>query len=263
MKWTQQLERKLGRFALPHLTLGIIAVQVITFLAGVSNPDLVLGLSLDTQLVRDGEWWRVLTFMMVPPSGSPIWVIVAWYVLYITGAGLENAIGTPRYNLYWLIGYVASVGLAFTVPGTYVSNGFLITSVFLAFALLYPDFQFLLFFILPVAAKWFALISWLGYGFVLIGGTATNSLAGPAMVVAATLNFFLFFGAEVARKLKRGHNHMRRQRDAIAAQNEPFHRCSVCGSTDISHPHAEFRFNPEEIGTVCYCLDHLPDGETS
>ncbi|MEM6855608.1 MAG: hypothetical protein AAF593_14470 [Planctomycetota bacterium] len=263
MKWTQQLERKLGRFALPHLTLGIIAVQVITFLAGVSNPAIISGMVLDSRLVLDGEWWRMLTFMMVPPSMSPIWALIAWYVLYLTGGGLENAIGTPKYNLYWLIGYVASVAAAFAVPGAPVSNGFLVTSVFLAFAVLYPDFEFLLFFILPVKVKWLALLSAAFFAFIAIAGIATGAWAGPAMVGAAVLNFMIFFGPELLRRIKRGHNHMRRQRDAIAAQNEPFHRCSVCGITDISHPHAEFRYNPEEKGTVCYCLDHLPDGEMS
>lgn len=259
MKWTQQLERKLGRFAVPHLTLGIIGVQVITFLAAVSNPNLITGLWLDTQLVRDGEWWRLVTFMMVPPTTSPIWALIAWYVLYLTGGGLENAIGTPRYNLYWLIGYLASVGFAFAVPGMPVSNVFLSTSVFLAFAMLYPNYQFLLFFIIPVAAKWFALITWLGYGLALTSGIATNRLAGPAMVVAATLNFFVFFGAEVVRKIKRGHNHMKRQRDAIADANEPFHRCLVCGKTDLSHPETEFRYRAEANGTVCYCVECLPE----
>lgn len=263
MKWTQQLGRKLGRFALPHLTLGIIAVQGVTFLAAVSNPALVNGMWLDTREVMAGEWWRLLTFMMMPPSLSPIWALIAFYVLWLTGGGLENAIGTGRYNLYWLIGYLASVGVAFAVPGTAVSNGYLTTSVFLAFALLYPDYEFLLFFILPVKVKWLALLAWLMYGYTFISGVATGDWAGPAMVAAATLNFFVFFGADVVRKLRRGHSHMKRQRDAIAEANEPFHRCVVCGKTDISDPAAEFRYNPEASGAVCYCLDHLPGGDES
>ncbi len=260
MKWTQQLGRRLGRSAVPHLTLGIIGVQVITFLAGVSNPAIVNGLVLDSQLVMDGEWWRVLTFMMVPPSLSPIWALIAWYVLYLTGGGLENGIGTPRYNLYWLIGYLASVGVAFAVPGAQVSNAYLVTSVFLAFAILYPDYEFLLFFILPVKVKWLALLAWAMFAYTAVSGVAVGAWAGPAMVAAATLNFFIFFGREVLLKLKRGHNHMKRQRDAIATANQPFHVCSVCGKTDLSDPRLEFRYNPEAAGTVCYCIDHLPSG---
>lgn len=258
MKWNRQLVRALGRLALPHLTLGIIAVQGITFFAAVSNPALVQGMWLDTSLVMAGEWWRLLTFMMVPPFANPLCAVIAFYVLWLTGRGLENAIGTGRYNLYWLVGYLASVGMAFAVPGSIVSNGFLATSVFLAFALLYPDYEFLLFFILPVKVKWLAAITWVIYGYIFISGIATGDWAGPAMVFAATLNFFIFFGADVVRKLRRGHSHMKRQRDAIAEKNEPFHRCVVCGKTDLSDPQMEFRYNPEPSGAVCYCLDHLP-----
>lgn len=263
MKWTQQLERKLGRFALPHLTMGIIGVQVMTFLAGVSNPAIVNAMVLDSRLVLDGEWWRVLTFMMMPPSMSPIWALIAWYVLYLTGGGLEGAVGTPKYNLYWLIGFVASVAVAFVVPGTPVSNAYLATSVFLAFAVLYPNYEFLLFFILPVKVKWLALLAAAIFGYTAVSGIAVGAWGGPAMVGAATLNFMVFFGPELLKRIKRGHNHMKRQRDVIAAQHEPFHRCSVCGKTDISDPRMEFRYNPEAKGTVCYCLDHLPSGGTA
>ncbi|MBB6431330.1 rhomboid family intramembrane serine protease [Algisphaera agarilytica] len=261
MKWTRQLEHKLAGFAVPHLTLGIIGVQIMSFLAGVSNPDIAAGMVLDTQLVRQGEWWRIFTFMMVPPSGFFLFAVIAWYILYFTGAGLENAIGTPKYNLYWLIGYLASVAVAFAVPGAPVSNAFLATSVFLAFAVLYPDFEILLFFILPVKMKWLGMFSGGIFVYIAISRIAVGAWAGPAMVFAATLNFMIFFGPELLRRIKRGHNQMKRQRDAIAEANEPFHRCSVCGITDISHPQAEFRYNAEANGTVCYCLDHLPGGD--
>lgn len=261
MKWTQQLEHKLAGFAVPHLTLGIIGVQIMSFLAGVSNPDIVAGMVLDTQLVRQGEWWRILTFMMVPPSMSPIWALIAWYVLYLTGGGLEGAVGTFRYNLYWLIGYLASVAIAFAVPGAAVSNGYLMTSVFLAFAVLYPDYEFLLFFILPVKVKWLGLLTGGLFAYTVVSGIATGFWAGPAMVLAATLNFMIFFGPELLRRIKRGHNQMKRQRDAIAEANEPFHRCLVCSKTDISHPETEFRYKREANGTVCYCLECLPDDD--
>ncbi|MEM7624769.1 MAG: hypothetical protein AAF333_03985 [Planctomycetota bacterium] len=260
MSLLDRLERKLGRYALPNLTLGIIAIQTLAFLAAASNPAIVQGMVLDSGKVLAGEWWRLLTFMMMPPSLSPLWALIALYVLYLTGGAFENAIGAFRYNLYWLVGYVASVIAAFAVPGTPVSNAFLTTSVFLAFAMLYPDFEFLLFFILPVKVKWLALISWLFFAYILISGIAVGVWGGPAMVMAATANFFLFFGREVIRKIGSGHRRMKRQREAIAAANEPFHRCTVCNITDLSHPEAEFFYTNNATGeVVCFCKDHVPE----
>ena len=66
---------------------------------------------------------------------------------------------------------IATVGLAFILPGAPATNVFLQGSVFLAFAYLYPDFEMYLFFILPVKIKWLALVTWIGYGVVMIFGS--------------------------------------------------------------------------------------------
>ncbi len=261
MKPLEKLERRFGGFALPHLTLGIIGIQGLTFLAAVSNPGIIAGMNLDTARVLSGEWWRLITFMMMPPSLSPIWTAIGLYVLYLTGGALENAIGHFRYNLYWLVGYLASLAAAFLVPGTPVSNAYLTTSVFLAFAMLYPNFEFLLFFILPVKVKWLALLTWLLYAYTAINGVATGDWSGPAMVAAATANFFLFFGLQVVRVIRSGQKNIQRQRESLAAENEPFHRCTVCGKTDLSHPATEFFYTHNDAEqVVCFCKEHVPGG---
>ena len=50
--------------------------------------------------------------------------------------------------------------------------------MFLAFAYLYPDFQLLLFFILPVKVKWLALLQWIGYFYVMLVGDCDDAIAG-------------------------------------------------------------------------------------
>ena len=172
-----RLERKLGRFAIPNLTIAIIAVQALTWAATLGNPAIYQGMVLDSQLVLAGEWWRVFTFVMLPPATNAIWLFFALYLLYLMGTALENEWGDFRYNLYWLVGWLASVVVAFLVPGGAVSNFYLNGSIFLAFAFLYPNFEILLFFILPVKVKWLAAITWGFFILMAAGGIGVGKLA--------------------------------------------------------------------------------------
>jgi len=259
MKWFGKIERRLAPYAIPNLTLGVILAHTLTFLVLVSKPELYPALALDTRQVMAGEWWRLLTFMLMPSSLSPIWFLFAMYFLFLMGRALENEWGDLRYNLYWLIGYLASAGFAFLVPGQIVTNGYLVTSIFLAFAFLFPDFVIYLFLILPIKVKWIALFTWLFYGYTVLAGIGTGYWGPVLMVAAATLNFFLFFGKQVVLRMKQGHRTMKRKQQALAAANEPFHHCSVCGLTDLANPKMEFRYAKQGDEVVGYCLDHLPD----
>ena len=74
-----------------------------------------------------------------------------------------------------------------------IGNGFLYSTLFLAFATLYPETELLLFFILPVKVKYLAWLTWLAVGLSFVMGTASTRIA----IVAALSNYFLFFGADL------------------------------------------------------------------
>lgn len=260
MHWPARLERKLGFLAIPNLTLGVILVQSVAWVAMQTNPALAGGLVLDPALLRSGQWWRVFSFLLLPPASNPIWLFVALYLFWIMGSTLEREWGDFRYTLFWLIGWAASVGFALLVPAGVMTNQFLLGSVYLAFAFLYPDFVVMLFFVLPVKVKWIAAVVWVYYLLTLARGVSAGDWSDPAMILAATLNFFLFLGGDVYRLIRRNHAHMTRKREAVAAAREPFHRCSVCGKTDQTAPAEDFRYARTPGGTRCFCEEHLPVG---
>jgi hypothetical protein len=185
-----------------------------------------------------------------------------WYLLYLMGTTLESVWGNFRYNVYLAIGYFASIAMAmmfwfsFGVPGNTASNAFLYGSVFLAFARLYPDFELLLFFILPVKIKWLALLTWVMYGWTLLAG----AWIGRLMVVAAVLNYLLFFGRDIWRNAKHGHRRMKYQAKAARASGRLTHKCHVCGLTSEEAPQTQFRYCSQCDGE-CYCPEHLLDHE--
>lgn len=257
MRILDQLERKYGRYGVPNVTVGLIFLQVIAYILSISRLEILHGLYLKPSLVLEGQIWRLFTFLAVPPITNPIFAFFFWYLFYLMGTALENHWGTFRYNIYLLIGYIATVAVSFLVPDTVSTNLFLQGSVFLAFAFLYPDFVIYIFFILPVKIKWLALLTWIGYFFTLVFGGWSSRL----LVLASICNFLLFFAADIRERIKTGKRHMEFQakRTAQHSKKEPFHRCVVCGITDITNPDMDFRYCPECKDTPGYCSEHLPN----
>ena len=147
MNWLNSLERRFGSLAIPNLTVYLIAMQSIgvALLLGHYADEIDLLLH-GSSVMHRGEWWRLFSFMMLPRTLSPIWLLLAFYVFYLMGSALERKWGAFRYNLFILCGYLLTVVMAFIDPGAIISNTYFLGCVFLAFATLYPDFEFHLFF---------------------------------------------------------------------------------------------------------------------
>jgi hypothetical protein len=261
MSLLTKLERLLGRFAIPNLSLYLIIGQV--FFWGLA---LVAGFNIERiallpAAVFAGEGWRLVTFLFLPPSLSAdalslVFMAFGWYMFYLMGSALEHYWGNFRYNAFLGFGWFVTAVAAFATPASYASYFFLAGSVFLAFAYLNPDFELLIFFILPVKIKWLALLMWLDFGYTLIIGPWSARLA----VLAATGNFLLFFAGDIVSRFRAGRRQMNHQARAFAASSddrEPRHRCRICDKTELTDPKAEFRYCSKCAGNQCYCADHI------
>jgi len=140
MGWIDKLERKLRRLAIPNVTVYLILGQVLFFIFVLSGRFILDRVVLIPVRVLAGEWWRLITFLFIPPLTNPIFAFFAWYLFYLMGSALEGRWGAFRYNLFLLIGYIVTVAVTFLFPYSAATNIFIGGSVFLAFAYLYPDF---------------------------------------------------------------------------------------------------------------------------
>jgi hypothetical protein len=253
MKILDNLQRRFGRFAVPHVTEGLIVCQVLTYLLCENRPAFLESIRLAPQRVLAGEVWRLFTFVCETPPMNLLFAVFFWYMFYLMGKTLEETWGAFRYNVYLLVGWLATVAVSFLQPEAAASIGFLQGSVFLAFAYLYPDFQLLLFFILPLKVKWLALLQWLGYFYLLIVGTSITQL----LVLASVCNFALFFWHDILLRIKAGRRRMAHQAERIQTANTPRHTCTVCGITNLSDPNMSFRYCSKCLGTPCYCAEHI------
>jgi hypothetical protein len=255
-----KLERSLGRFAIPSLALYLVIGQIALYVAILTGRLQLEWILFVPRLVLMGQWWRILAFLLIPPSASIIFIGFAWWMFYLMGSALETFWGTFRFNLFIFLGAALTLGLSFLQPDVPVSNGVLAGSVFLAFAYLNPDFVLSLFFILPVRIKWLALITWIWYGFEFI----VSGWSGRLQIIAAVGNFLIFFGRDVFRDAASRRHAMIQSADRAASAGraaQPLHCCRICGKTDRSNPELDFRYCSKCDGAECYCPEHIRSHE--
>jgi len=260
MNWVRKLEKKYGKFHIKSLMKYIVILNGITLLAINLYPGLYDQLVFYPQLVLKGQVWRLLSFLLIPPGFNIAFTAIALYFYYIIGEALERTWGPFHFNLYYLIGVVILIATGFAT-GSPVTPMLLNLSLFLAFAREYPNEEFLLFFILPVKAKYLAYVDWFYLAFMFVMG----GLSGKAMAVAAIANYLVFYWRETLDLFKRGHKrsqHRKKfQNHQVISADFTYHRCHVCGKTEKSNPELTFRYCNQCAGDYEFCSDHIFDHE--
>ena len=285
--WIDKLERKLGKFAVPHLILYVIGIYAFGTILNFLIPGVYSQyLCLDVSAILHGQVWRLVTFLAMP-FGDVIYLLIGCYFYYWIGTSLEASWGSFRFNLYYVTGVLAliiSAFIAYLITGVSfpLTTTYLNLSLFLAFASLFPDAKVLLFFILPIKVKWLAYID--GIIFVrsilrmLIPSAVLGRILGSAYqpvskmyyindglsALAPLVVFLIFFLSSrnlapyTPKEIKRKRDY-RKNFTVVKEQGAPTyrHRCTVCGRTDVSNPELEFRYCSKCSGMHEYCMDHL------
>ena len=264
MTYIERFCRKHPNFGIPRLMMYVSIANVAFWLLGLVNPVLINYLSFDPYLVLHGQVWRIISFAMIPPSDGML-AVIAIYFYYWIGSTLEQYWGTPQFNIYFFTGILLTLlygfliyfitGIRIQLTATYVY-----LSMFFSFAALFPDMQVLLFFIIPVKMKWLALID----AAFFVYGVLTTPFPLNLLPIVAVLNFFLFCGGDLLRRLPRRPSantvNFRRESNRIRREqrdNLYKHKCAVCGRTDVTNPELEFRYCSRCAGYHCFCQDHI------
>src|ERR1051325_2966836 len=208
MSWLDKLERRIGFLAIPGLTRILVGFVLLVFALAWLLPGFTTMLTLDPVKIRHGEVWRLLTYIFVPQTLSPIWILFALWFLWFIGEGLERAWGAFRFTLYFFVGMIGTTAAAFFF-GAPFSNGMLVTSLFFAFARFYPDEVIYILFVLPAKIKW---IAWITAAF-LLAKFVLGPMSYRMALIAAFANYLIFFGPEILHDVRhRGEVAKRRHR---------------------------------------------------
>ena len=132
-------ERRFGRyFGIPKLMMilciGMGVTYVADYLLAAYNISLSYYLMFDRGAIFHGQIWRLVSFIFMPPSSSPVFLLISLMFYWYLGTSLQNTWGTFRFTVYYLCGMLGAI-LAGLITG-YATNTYLNLSLFLV-----PFFQ--------------------------------------------------------------------------------------------------------------------------
>lgn len=192
------LEKKYGRYALKDLMMYIVGGMGLVYLFNLytdANPNLDFTLadvlSFDREMILKGQVWRIITFIFIPENTSVIFIVFELYLCWLIGASLQKQWGAFRFNTYYIMGMIGCIAAGF-ISG-YTSNLYLNMSLFIAFALFFPNEEFLIFFVLPVKVKWLAIID----GVLLAAMFLMGGMRIKIVILFSLANLLLFFGKDI------------------------------------------------------------------
>ena len=268
MNFLNRLERRFGKYAIPNLMYYVALMYLLGVILSFINPYFYYTyLSLDAGAILSGQVWRLVTFLICPPSSGIFFNLIAMYLYYSLGTTLERTWGTFRFNLYFFMGVLGHIAAVFLIYAIFrvswpLTTYYLNESLFLAFAVTFPEMVFYFFGIVPIKAKWFGAIIGVQFAVDFVRGGVPTKIG----ILVSLLNFIVFFmmtrdmrrvsPSKIIRKEK-----FRRESSPASVQkmrpSGTIHRCAVCGRTEKDDASLEFRYCSKCTGNMEYCMDHL------
>ena len=206
-------EKKFGRYAIPNISLVLILCYVVGYIINLINGSFLTYLTLNPyEILFHGQVWRLVTWIIVPPSSLDPFTIIMLLFYYNIGTTLERTWGTYRYNVYLFMGKLITVIGSFLCMGYYYlitggmdsmvasllfaqgsymfSTYYINMSIFLAFAATFPNVQVLLMFVIPIKVKWMGIfyVVMMVWEFI-----ASGNLFSRMAIGASLLNFLVFY----------------------------------------------------------------------
>lgn len=286
MKFSSNFEKKFGKYAVKNLSMVLIICYACGYVLRMISPGIMDFLYLNPyQIIFHGQIWRLVTWLIVPPSSFDIFTLLMLYFYYSLGTTLERTWGTYRYNVYIFSGILFTIAGAFllfaytavfqnevdTKLALYMlwvvdNNGrslapmfstyYVNMSIFLAFACTYPNMQVMLFFLIPIRIKILGII----YGALLVYQFLMGSIADQFVIAASLMNFVVFFitgRGKVHMTPKQAKRRQEFRREVKKTTRVTRHKCAICGRTEETNPELEFRFCSKCQGNYEYCQDHI------
>lgn len=214
-----KLERKFGRFAIKHFMLIIVIITAAIWLLDTmvyyeTGNSFCVYLYFNRTLILKGEVWRVVSFLFVPTEWNLAWFAITMYFYCLIGSALEEEWGAFRFGLFYFCGYVFVVAAGF-ITGS-ADNTFLHMTLFLAFAILNPNYEILLFFFIPVKVKYLAILDGILLGISFISGDWLTRI----LLIMSLLNLLLFFWRDLFWKASSWRRSWKYKRQRRKEENE-------------------------------------------
>ena len=281
-----EFNRRKQSFSIPNLPLYLIIAYVIGYVIQLTTPELYQFLQFNPYEIFQGQIWRVVTWILVPPESLGIFTIIMLFLYYSLGRELEHTWGSERFTKYIFsriiftviaglmlyvvltVIYGTAMGSIFgVIIGGYVSTYYINMSIFLAYAFTYPEQELLLYFIIPIKIKWFGFlyVAYIIYDIISAFRTSMNlGLIVLVLIAASLLNvvIYVILDKKSGRrpssiKRKAQYNKSIKKAKPNVYANGARHKCAICGRTELDDPTLTFRYCSKCSGNKEYCQEHL------
>ncbi|MDO4266742.1 MAG: hypothetical protein Q4C63_09815 [Eubacteriales bacterium] len=215
MRSYNEFKFKYQRYAIRNLSTYVSILFAVGYLISLVMPQLFNLLVFMPREVMHGQVWRIVTTVVYPPVGGNVfWAVLGIYVYYNMATSLEHWWGSFNFNVYFfssvLVGELGTLIFylvtGFDLPFIPVYMYF---SVFMAYAITFPGAVFLLFFVLPVKAKYLAVAEAAIYLYNFITGGIFARIYILCALIPVAVYFFVSMGggggnpiANIRRKLE-------------------------------------------------------------
>jgi hypothetical protein len=275
MSFFERCESRLGHWGIPGLIQGLGVFHVLTFLLVKFKPEFLDTLTLLLPKIKEGEVWRALSYLMLPPTQSPLWIIFSVMFMMFTGRLIESFWSPFRVTCYVVLSAVVVSAAVLLIQWQLIKNGQIAAwdsltinnlglihsmvavqafglSLLLAMATLAPRQEIMVMFVFPVQLRW--------------GGLATAvislflALRSPFYwpLLAGFVPWLLFFGRETFMSWRSQATQAQRRRsfsaEAKVDAGQAFHTCAQCAKNDLTHPQLEFRLLDDDTELCEECL---------
>ena len=283
-KFLNELERKIGKYAIVDLTKYIVMLYVVGYVLQLApaSYNITRFLALDPNLILQGQVWRIISWVLIPPARFSLLIVITLMFYYFVGTSMERTLGAFRYNVFIFSGFILMIIASFATLFVYkvfygmsgdilamtmfkyagsFSTYYIQMMVFLAFALIYPDIQVLLMFLIPLKVRWIAIAYGAILGYECLTALASKEFAIFFAILSQFINLLLFYMSTGKLNHIRPGEIRRKKEFKAGVKMQPKgitrHKCAVCGRTEVDNPNLEFRFCSKCNGNYEYCQDHL------
>ena len=250
MDFLHKWEKKWKGRAIPHLTRYIIMTYVAGYILMMvgsmtnSYDSISSMLTLMPSRILHGQVWRLVSWLLIPPnsltrSAMDILTIIMLFVYYQLGSLLEQVWGDFLYNVYIFVGLIMTIIGAFLLYfatgvdyGAMFSTYYVSLSIFLGFAMTFPEQQMLFMFIIPIKIKYLAIVDIIYLVYSVIQAARFNLWLPVLVMILCSLagTILFFFGTKGFKSLsKRGNDRTRAYRRQVQQARAASQRQSQSG----------------------------------
>lgn len=227
-----KIKRYFRNIAVENLMTYVAASMAIIFVGDLFTQGRLLPLLMfNRAAILEGQAWRLITFLLVPQTTEVFWIVLSVYFYWFLGRDIEDSWGSHNLTMYFLLGAAMLIGIGFLTG--FASSEYLYFSMFLVYAYLHPNMEIRLFMIIPLAAKWIALIDivFMLYGFAesfeyYFMGAVSYAAGIQLSIIASFVCFAVFFGKTYIERFKNKRRHkdfisvMKRKNIEVTRHNE-------------------------------------------